>query len=106
MATSGQYYAVLNQLGGNGSFTFKLGTAIPLGSSIDMALSKVGSSNYTTFFQIAGHREWTSSEHSPGSGSYSALAAGYYSKGNVYIGTYTASNKWNNIWSVRPFLAF
>ena len=104
MATSGQYYAVFSQLGGNGSFTFATGNAIPI-ALINTALSKVGSNNYTAFFQMAGQEEWSSSESVNG-GQYAALVVGYKSKDNAYIGTYSGENKYRHSCSVRPFLAF
>ena len=110
LPTAGQYYAVMSQLGGGISpddweiATF-LGNMTTVSGKINAALSKVGSDQYTEFFQGSNTWAWTSSEFSSknavliDSGVDDWRGAGslrFYDKyeGKSYQGP------------VRPFLAF
>ena len=69
LPTAGQYYAIMSQLGGGISpDTWEIsgwfGNMTTVSTKINTALSKVGTNNYTEFFQGTNTWIWTSSQYS------------------------------------------
>ena len=109
LPSAGQYYAVMSQLGGGISpDTWKIseffGNMTDVSGNINAALSKVGSDQYTEFFQGTNTWAWTSSECS----STSALDvdSGFDDdKGSGSL-RFTLGKGKTGTDPVRPFLAF
>ena len=110
LPTIGQWYAILNALGGHPSSGWDITTQPPsnmvtVASKVNAALSKVGNGNYTEFFQATPSGEWASSELSDTNptcifyGWQNGKAAG------CFIGGRT-TDKVDSSKNIRPFLAF
>ncbi|WP_262279463.1 fimbrillin family protein [Hallella absiana] len=110
LPTIGQWYAILNALGGHPSSGWDITTQHPsnmvtVASKVNAALSKVGNGNYTEFFQATPSGEWASSELSDTNptcifyGWQNGKAAG------CFIGGRT-TDKVDSSKNIRPFLAF
>ena len=108
LPSAGQYYAVMSQLGGGISpdtweFNDFFGNMETVSGRINAALSKVGSDQYTEFFQGTNTWAWTSSEFS--SPRAVTIDSGIYvskEPGSVRFGYFSKSFQA----TVRPFLAF
>ena len=112
MASAGQYYAVFTQLGDGGyrnawEVNDYMTDAVTIMTNINSKFAKVGSNNYTQFFQGTFYGEWTTSINNKGSLCDIVL--------DNYAGSTTLRfNRWtfsggNNVETrgyVRPFLAF
>lgn len=108
LPSAGQYYAVMSQLGGgikpdNWEINEFFENMTTVSGNINAALSKVGSNQYTEFFQGTNTWAWTSSEFSS---TYAVIidsgVDGDKGSGSVRFGLYTKTGQ--N--PVRPFLAF
>ena len=109
LPTTGQYYAIMNAIGGYPSSGWNINDWVSsmttVSSKVNTALGKVGANNYTEFFQAVNTSERTSTE-------FSATGAIYVDSG-VDDGQGAGSvrfNAGNSIKAhsnpVRPFLAF
>jgi len=110
LPTAGQYYAIMNAIGGYPSSGWNINDFVSnmttVSSKVNTALGKVGANNYTEFFQAENTWEWTSTEVSAtfaididsgvddrmGDGSIRFINNGHSTKSFLS--------------SVRPFLAF
>ena len=109
LPSAGQYYAVMSQLGGGISpddweITTFFGNMTTVSGKINAALSKVGSDQYSEFFQGFDTWAWTSSEFS------STTAVQIDSGGDDFMGAgsvrFYGYNGKTSRFPVRPFLAF
>ena len=108
LPSAGQYYAVMSQLGGgispdNWEIDSFFGNMTTVSGNINTALSKVGSDQYTEFFQGTNTWAWTSSEFS--STGAVLIDSGFDDEQGSGSLRFIASNKTDQN-SVRPFLAF
>ena len=108
LPTAGQYYAIMSQLGGGISpDTWNIddwfGNMTTVSTNINTALSKVGTNNYTEFFQGTNIWIWTSSQYSSTEAIIvdSGVDDGKGSKSIRFNHTTKTAGR-----SVRPFLAF
>ena len=108
LPTAGQYYAIMSQLGGGISpDTWNIddwfGNMTTVSTNINTALSKVGTNNYTEFFQGMNIWIWTSSQYSSTEAIIvdSGVDDGKGSKSIRFNHTTKTAGR-----SVRPFLAF
>ena len=108
MASAGQYYAIISQLGGGFNVSWNInglysGLATCY-SKINSALSKVGKDNYTIFgISPITLGEWTSTEYNEARCIY--IYAGNYNS-NSWNGSIRYSESKKTAMTVRPFLAF
>ena len=111
LPTAGQYYAIMNAIGGYPSSGWNINDFVSnmttVSSKVNTALNKVGANNYTEFFQAVNTWEWTSSEFS------ATLAISIDSgvgdgkgPGSVRLYDEHVLGKEGLANSVRPFLAF
>ena len=107
LPSAGQYYAVMSQLGGGirpddweiGAF---FGNMTDVSGKINAALSKVGSDQYTEFFQGTNTWAWTSSEFSSTHAVFvDSGVDDSKGSGSVRFNYYRTGQR-----PVRPFLAF
>ena len=110
LPTAGQYYAMMNAIGGYPSSGWNINDFVSnmttVSSKVNTALNKVGANNYTEFFQAVNTWEWTSTEFSAtfaidlDSGVDDEIGDGSIRFINSGRSTKSALS------SVRPFLAF
>ncbi|MDD5821371.1 MAG: hypothetical protein PUD23_04860 [Prevotella sp.] len=109
LPTAGQYYAIMNAIGGYPSSGWEIhdfvSNMIDVTTKVNTALSKVGANKYTEFFQAVNTWEWTSTEVSAtlsvqiDSGIDDEQKAGS-------VRFYTRGSTKTRYLPVRPFLAF
>ena len=111
LPTAGQYYAIMNAIGGYPSSGWDImdfvGNNKAVSSKVNTALSRVGTNNYTEFFQANNTWEWTSTEYSTTEAIYvdSGIDDGA-GDGSIRF-VYLNGLKWSGApRPVRPFLAF
>ena len=110
LPTAGQYYAIMNAIGGYPSSGWNINDWVSnmttVSSKVNTALGKVGANNYTEFFQAVNTWEWTSSEFSATFAVVVDLGVDDgQGAGSVRFGGSTLNTKMDS-WPVRPFLAF
>ena len=111
LPTAGQYYAIMNAIGGYPSSDWNINDFVSnmttVTNKVNTALSKVGENNYTEFFQGNNTWEWTSTEFSAtyaisvDSGVDDGMGAG-----SVRFDIYSFNIGKSYSYPVRPFLAF